>query len=138
MSLAKGFLLFSSLLIGSFASDSPPSAIRVKVDVSLVGDDGLTQNLRVTLRRHIVSSNDLQLSPGDEHAFRITTSTNVVADTLGGRGVLIYRALLFRRDEMLADRMGVCFQRDVGKCASDIVRSFEPVMIDYAARGELP
>jgi hypothetical protein len=133
MPIVKSLLLLFSLSISHVAMDGLPSPGAVQVSVSLVGDDALTQALQVALERHIMSSRELELSRGGGNAFRITTSTNVASGILGGRRVMIYRAMLFRRDEMVVDNLGVCFQRDVGKCADDIIRAFTSVMIDYAS-----
>jgi hypothetical protein len=131
MPLVNGVIIYSLLTNAAVADRSLPLS-RLQVEVSLVGDDGLTQRLEHSLQGHITSSADLELSVSGSNVFRITTSTNVVSDTLGGRRVIIYRAMLLRRDAMLVDKLGACFEQDVDKCANDIVRSFRPVMITHA------
>lgn len=110
------------------AERAPPA-----VSVALTGDDMLTQRLQQSLEREVSRSPDLRLVERDAR-FVIQTPSNVVPDKLGGRGVLVYRALLLDRGSVIVDSLGVCYKSDTAKCARDILRGFSRVITDHANR----
>lgn len=100
---------------------------KIPVRIALVGDDALTENLEYDLEKNVRASRDLQLSKNSK--FVITTSSNVQHSRLGGRSVVVYRALLTANDEEAADKIGVCFENDINRCARDIVKAFTSVIL---------
>jgi hypothetical protein len=96
---------------------------RVPVDVRLTGDDGLTQNLRVSLERGLGGDSELRLATATDHAeLSIESDSNVRWDRLNGNTVIIYTVYLARPQDRGEPETGICWERDIDKCVRDILR----------------
>jgi hypothetical protein len=88
-----------------------------------VGDDGLSQNLRVALQEGLRSHRTLRLAdPGGEAVLTIRSESNVGWDRLGGRVVVIYDIFVDRGERESGSRIGICYERQMSKCVNDILR----------------
>ena len=99
---------------------------RSPVTIRLVGDDGLTQKLALSLEEAAAKSSKVRLAdPTERSAVFVESDTNVVSDTLGGRSVLIYAVRVRGADGIAAPVTGVCYERAVTKCMVAIMRVVE-------------
>lgn len=103
---------------------------RASVSIELVGDDGLTQMLSDALNRKVINNRNLNLTNKENSKlFIISSETNVKWDILSGKTVLIYHVLLKKDGSILGDKVGVCFEKQVNKCASDIIGNFAGIVL---------
>lgn len=107
-----------------------PPAQRFPVAVSLVGDDGLTQNLDQELKNAIQRDRDLRaVGPDDAGGLTISSESNVDWDKLNGRVVVIYRVFVTGREAANPVPLtGACWENDLRKCARDIVERTKRLM----------
>ena len=111
------------MIVGNSMLQAPTAAARVPVSVNLVGDDGLTQNLHVSLEHGLRKHPNLRLATAEERAaLSIQSDTNVRWDELGGRKVVIYTVYVSKGDYRGSPTSGVCFERQMSKCVKDILR----------------
>lgn len=102
---------------------------RVPVSINLRGDDGLTQKLSYHLKQKVNNDRRLALQRSDEApAFTITSDTGVSTDALDGRKVIIYHVKLYDKHKLVGDMVGVCYEKNVPKCADNIISRLIPII----------
>jgi hypothetical protein len=112
-----------------FAVKAGESRSGIPVAVKLVGDDALTQALSSAVKSKVSSSKSLALSQDlTSDTFVISSDTNVNWDILLGKTVIIYHVQLTKAGHLTGDKVGVCFEKQADKCASDIVNQFGRIM----------
>lgn len=118
-----------ALLSCSSLSEAEQVQSSISVSVELAGDDGLTQTLSSAIKKKVVADKRLAIRQPSEHPkFTISSETNVNWDTLLRKNIIIYHVKLLKGGHVYGDKVGACFEKQVEKCANDIVSQFALIM----------